>query len=270
MDSSQKVAELSSSSQKAMESPDTTVVKRGPSALPSKVLDRVLKSTRAVRKPVTGYADDNTLGRTVQAMWERADEMMFEERGDRDMTKHEVAEHLSKQPNPFDPLPEDHDERLAEAIERGDLEALQKMENVYVYQTYRDQKKDQQGEDYDDAALEEGQIAMTAKAIWNHFDELHKLRTQISGKNEWDALLATPKWSKFIRWYPTIAGMAANPAIPEHEIDSLRQMLEQKHMRETDSSYTQEMANAAFDEYSHGEYLRVCKKIHDQKLAQKK
>lgn len=244
--------------------PVKEIVKRDPSALPHAVLDRVLKSTDAVRKPIMGHTE-NAMSKAVQNMWERADEMMFKQRGDKDMTDTEVTKHLDSQPNPFEPLPEDHDARLAEAIEKGDLEALTNMENVYVYQTYRDQKKAQQGEEYDDNALEEGQVAMTAKAIWNHFETLHKLRGQITDEGEWDKILETPKWAKFIRWYPTIAGMAATSDIAEHDVDSLRHMLEQKHMLETDNGYTRAMADAAYDVYSHGPYVEACKKAQKQK-----
>lgn len=232
-------------------------------ALDKGSMTRLLGSTDAVRRPIMARVD-NALSHSVQKMWERSDDMKFKARGDRDMTQDEVSEYLEKQSNPFEPLPDDHEERMMAAIEKGDLEALQALNNVHVYQTYRDQKKDEMGDEYDEDALEEGQVAMSAKEIWSHFDALRTLRAHIVEEEKWDQLISEPKWAKFIRWYPTVAGAASDPTIPEHEVDSLRQMLEQKHMMETDSAYTRDKANAAFDVYGHGEYAMACKKAQEK------
>jgi hypothetical protein len=238
------------------------VVESNSAILGADGMARLFRSTDAVAKPATARAKNN-LSQSVQKMWERSDEMNFKARGDRDMTQEEVTEYLDEQSNPFEPLPDDHEERILDAIEKGDLEALQQLENVHVYQTFRDQKKDKMGDDYDENALEKDQVAMCAKEIWRHFDGLRKLRTKIVDDGEWDQLISEPSWAKFIRWYPTFAGAAADLTIHEHEVDSLRQMLEQKHMLETDANYTRDRADAAFDMYSHGAYAMACKKSQD-------
>lgn len=200
----------------------------------------------------------------VEQMWSRADDMMFEERGDRDMTKDEVQEYLSNQPNPFKALPPDHADHVREAVSRGDLETLKNMENVCVYQTFHDQHIEQakaRGEYVEDDgsahARYDGQVVLNAKEIWEHFDELRKLRqTHLQNEEIWNAELAKPKWKTFVRWYPTIAGYAATPNCSEDNVNFVRMMLEQKHRQEHDAAYTRAHADAAMEMYNQNEALK--------------
>ena len=224
-------------------------------------LSKLKASTAPVRKSIA--APDSSLSKSVQAMWHRADEMNFKARGDKDMSKDEVEAHLDCKSDPFKPLPEGHEERMMAAIKAGDLEALKQMDNVQIYQTYEDQKKEKEGEEYDQYQAD--QLILDARGIWEHFDTLRKIRKSDISESEWEDTLKQRKWSQFIRWYPTFAGCASDPTIPEYEVDRLCQMLEQKRMMEQDSAYTRAQADAAVELYGTGAYTDACAKAQRKK-----
>lgn len=219
-------------------------------------LSTIMEATRPVNTSTKATQDDPT-NAVIQAMWHRADDMQFKERGDRDMTQEEVTDHLNSHANPFEPLPEDNNDRIAEAIRNGDLETLKQIDNVHIYQSYRDQAEEQ-GKDVD--ALEEGQLVLKSGELWAHFQALRALRKQHKDEAEWEQAIDTPKWKRFLRWYPTIFGYAATLNLAPRHIESTRFMIEQMHMHETNPNYTRAHMDAAMEYYNRTKWIEMCMK----------
>lgn len=241
------------------------VESRGGATMSSSGVSELVGSTGAAN--LVDVEETAPIKNTVESMWHRADEMKFKERGDRDMTKQEVTEFLSDKTNPFDDLPDDAEDRILEAVKNGDLEALKKIDNVQIYQTYEEQEKEQRGDDYDEDAHNDDQLVLNAKGIWDYFDNLRKLRATITDQSEWDQLLDSPKWARFVRWYPTIAGYAATPNLPDYQVDEIRFMLDQKRMMEDQTEYTRAQADAAMEVYSKGEWKEKCHQMQTKSTS---
>lgn len=196
--------------------------------------------------------DGQSMSDVVQRMWHKSDVLRFAARGDKDMSKPEIAAHLDKHSNPFEPLPEGNGARIAEAVKSGDLEALKKISNVHIYQTYEDQRKDE-GEE----GLEDGQVVLTAKEIWKHFEELRELRRTLDNL-AFAVVIDQPKWTAFLRFYATLFGWAATPDLAPRFVDTVRDMCEQKNRMETDAAYTRAHADAAIDYQSNTSWVKQC------------
>lgn len=199
----------------------------------------------------------------VREAWERADEMMAKHRGLKDKTPAEVKEYLASKPNPFVPLSEEEQRRTMEAFEAQDVEALAKMDHVQVYETYVDQRKreaKEAGVEYE--KYQKGQLILDAKTLWNYFVDLRALYEKHKDDNEaFEKAIQCRKWQQFLMWYPTIFGMARSPDPQGYHIDTMRMMVEQKHMMETNPAYTEEYASAAMHVHHYGEWMKNAPRI---------
>lgn len=195
--------------------------------------------------------------RVVQC-WEEVDKMESAERGDKDMTKEEVQNYLSKQANPFEPFAPDREERVKAVFTSGDLNELQKIDNVTVYESQYDRAKNS---DETVQARTHG-LVLTAKQQWDYFCELNKIFKTLSQSDlvQYQETLKLPKWLSYLRYYPVQYSYATSN-VSTREIVGLKRMLEQKQRLEEDPNYTMSQADAAITLQHQTEWAPSCPQV---------
>ena len=136
------------------------------------------------------------------------------------------------------------------------------MDNVTIFQTYEDQKKDQGRE----GEIDPDHPQLDAKGMWECFNKLRGMRDSTTKPLHELAedMLRISELRRFIKFYPSLSAIAVSHP-DESELNYMRQMMDQKRMQEENPNYTLPHADAAMKQFRSTVYASERNKEMQQK-----